>query len=174
MKHAVLFIAVSLIGLTLAPGAVAQTFTVPNVTGTSMADIYTAGAVLVSALESNEKEIVHIEYDIVYQGVTTTNYRMLSNRWSYTFLGFADFRITDLDLKVSLLIDTVWVPVGQDQLNDKLPTVTVTPDAPGLYRFEMTAYSFTYPYTSGHYGLMIYHVHPDAQTTTPATDQSLH
>lgn len=137
----------------------AQAFT-PNVTGTSMQDIYIAGAYLVDALEKADQEIVHLQYDIVAEKSTKSVYRELSSSWMYTIFGFSDFRVKDLDITVYKYIDGQWYFVDKDQLHDNYPTVTILPTSSGLYRFDITGYAFAKDYSSGHYGLFCYHKAP--------------
>ncbi len=129
--------------------------------GYSMKFVIEAGAMLLDTLENQDKEIVHIQYDIVTRNTPATTYRWLYSRWTYTIIGFADPRVKDMDIEVYKLVDTMWIPIANDTLRNKLPMVEITPGSAALYKIIVSAYEFIEPFVAAHYGLIVYHVKPD-------------
>ncbi len=119
--------------------------------------IYKEGAQLVSQYDNDGKEIVRIEYDLVFTSKETT--RNLSSDWEYTIVGFADGGVKDLDIKVSVyddLLDT-WTLVAQDNSSESYAITTVKPPVNALYKVEIIVSEFYPGYNVAKYGLMFIH-----------------
>ena len=126
---------------------------------TTMTDIYEKGSAVISMLEDqHDKEIVRIEYDIVTTSKTTT--RVLNDCWTYTIVGFADYRVEDLDVIVYRKQNGSWVEVARDTDTDSTPIVTVTPSTTQEYKIEVRVADFKAGESAAHYGLMICHDQP--------------
>ena len=125
--------------------------------GTKSYPIYRQGAQRVSNYDDEGKEIVRIEYDLIFSKKVT--YRDLSSDWEYTIVGFADDGVKDLDLKLFEWDDLLeqWTEVASDALEDNYPVMTYKPSVSAQYKIEVIVYSFHEGYSAARYGLIIYH-----------------
>ena len=119
--------------------------------------IYKTGAQLVKDYDEAGKEIVRIEYDLVFTSKET--FRDLYDSWEYTIIGFADDGVKDLDLKVSEYDDLLeeWVLVAEDASEGSVAEITVTPEVTATYMVEVIVYAFHEEYSAARYGLMFVH-----------------
>ncbi len=127
------------------------------VNGKQSYPIYKTGAALVESFDTEGHEIVRIEYDLLFD--SKESFRVLSNEWEYTIIGFADEGVKDLDVKVyeyDKLLDK-WKLVGEDNSNEAFAIVTITPSMSQEYKVEIIAYEFYEGYTAARYGLMYVH-----------------
>jgi len=150
MKIARLFIYLPLLLITIEASS-------QCVNGTKSYPIYKAGAQLVSELDNQEKEIVRIEYDLVFG--TKETYRNLTSDWEYTIMVFADDGVKDIDLKVYEYDDLLeqWTLVKEDNAAESYATLTLQPTVTAQYKIEVIVYEFFEGYTAARYGLLIYH-----------------
>lgn len=139
--------------------AVAVTFNgqAQCVNGTKSYPIYKTGAALVDQMDSDGREIVRIEYDLVFD--SKESFRNLSSDWEYTIVAFADDGVEDLDVKAysyDELLDK-WTLVAEDKSTESYAIVTVKPTETVLYKIEVIVYKFKEGYTAARYGLMYVH-----------------
>ncbi|KAF0199386.1 MAG: hypothetical protein FD166_509 [Bacteroidetes bacterium] len=139
--------------------AVAVTFNgqAQCVNGTKSYPIYKTGAALVDQMDSDGREIVRIEYDLVFD--SKESFRNLSSDWEYTIVAFADDGVEDLDVKAysyDELLDK-WTLVAEDKSTESYAIVTVKPTESVLYKIEVIVYKFKEGYTAARYGLMYVH-----------------
>ena len=124
--------------------------------GTSMQDIYEMGLEIIKMVEDKyDKEIVHIEYDIIRESKDITRY--LSSGYEYSIVAFADDRVEDLDVVIYKKSGGRWVEVAKDTDSSSVSVASVTPKTEGEYKFEVKVYKYASGYSACHYGLMIYH-----------------
>lgn len=64
-----------------------------NENGTSMMPIINSLNDVVKAIEENDVEIVHIEFDLVFSDSSKEIYRNLTKDYSYGVLAYGDYRI---------------------------------------------------------------------------------
>jgi len=127
------------------------------INGTKSYPIYKDGAALVDQMDSDGREIVRIEYDLVFD--KKESFRNLSPDWEYTIVAFADDGVEDLDLKVYVydeLLDK-YTEVADDNSTESYAIVTVKPSKAALYKVDVIIYKFKEGYTAARYGLMYIH-----------------
>jgi hypothetical protein len=127
------------------------------VNGTKSYPIYKAGAQLVNELDNQEKEIVRIEYDLVFSSKET--FRNLSSDWEYTIMVFADDGVKDIDLKLYEYDDLLeqWTMVKEDNAAESTASLVIQPTVTAQYKIEVIVYEFYEGYTAARYGLLVYH-----------------
>ena len=124
--------------------------------GTSMQDVYELGLDIIKMVEDKyDKEIVHIEYDIIRDSKEITRY--LSSDYEYSIVAFADDRVEDLDVVIYKKSGNRWVEVSKDTDSSSVAVASVTPTTGAEYKFEVRVYKFAKGYSACHYGLMVYH-----------------
>ena len=119
--------------------------------------IYKSGATLVSNLDNKGKEIVRIEYDLIFS--EKQSFRQLSPNWTYSILAFADNGVEDLDIKL-YVYDTLlskWVFVKKDTDTDSYAALEITPNETADYKVVVQVYKFKDGYDAARYGLIYYH-----------------
>lgn len=127
------------------------------VNGTKSYPLYKTGAELISALDDEGKEVVRIEYDLLFTSKET--FRQLTSDWEYTLVAFADDGIKDLDIKLyeyDTLLDR-YVEKTKDNSTDKMAILTWKPETTAQYKIEIIAYEFHEGYTAARYGLLVFH-----------------
>ena len=119
--------------------------------------IYKKGAQLVNGLDNENKEIVRIEYDIIFTNKTT--YRTLTSDWEYTIVGFADEGVKDLNLELYEYDDLIekWSLVATSVPEDVYSIIAYRPSVTAQYKIEIIANEFHEGYTAARYGLLIFH-----------------
>ena len=127
------------------------------VNGTKSYPLYKEGASIVNDLDEMGKEIVRIEYDLIFTSKNT--YRYLSPDWEYTFYTFGDEGVEDIDIYLYEYDDLLdeWTLVASDELDDYDALIKFRPDVYAEYRVEISVASFEDPYTVARYGLIVYH-----------------
>ena len=121
----------------------------------SMIPVMKKSLEIINLIEEQDNEIVRIEYDIV--ATKKESFRTLSSQYVYGIIAFGDDRIKDLDVRLYRKRGSSWELVAKDNDSNNVAAVTVSPDEPGEYKIEVSAYSFYKDYSVGHYGLIIYH-----------------
>lgn len=127
------------------------------INGVESYPIYKMGAQLVEKFDNEGKEIVRIEYDLVFSSKET--FRNLTSDWEYSIIGFADNGVKDLDVKLyeyDELLET-WKLVAEDKSAEDHATVSYKPIVDALYKVEVIVYEFYEGYTAARYGLMFVH-----------------
>ncbi len=127
------------------------------VNGTKSYPLYKMGAQLVNSFDEEGKEIVRIEYDLIFS--SKESFRNLTDDWEYTIIGFADDGVKDLDLKVYAYDDLLdkWTFVTKDASSESTAVVVVKPQETSRYKVEIIAYEFYEGYTAARYGLIYVH-----------------
>ena len=127
------------------------------INGTKSYPIYKAGAQLVSEYDNQGKEIVHIQYDLLFDSRET--FRDLTTDWEYSIIAFADDGVKDIDLKIYAWDDLleVWNLVAQDNSEEGIAMITYQPEETGRHKIEVIAFEFNEGYTAARYGLFIVH-----------------
>lgn len=125
--------------------------------GTKSYEFYEQGGELVKEFDNLDKEIVRIEYDLVFDSKET--YRDLSDSWEYTIVAFADDGVKDLDIKLYKYDDLFdeWTMVDEDQEEESYCILTHQPESSGQYKVEVIVYEFEEGYSAARYGLIFLH-----------------
>jgi hypothetical protein len=136
-----------------------STFSVQSqcINGTKSYPIYKAGAAIVSEFDNQGKEIVRIEYDLIFTSKET--FRELTTDWEYSIIAFADDGVKDIDVKVYIYDDLLesWTLVAQDNSTESYSIITYQPAETALHKIEVIVYEFNSGYTAARYGLFIVH-----------------
>ena len=127
------------------------------INGTKSYPIYKTGAQLVSEFDNQGKEIVRIEYDLIFTSKET--FRDLTAEWEYSIIAFADDGVKDVDIKVYIWDDLLetWNLVAQDNSTESFAIITYKPTETARHKIEVIAYEFNPGYTAARYGLFIVH-----------------
>ena len=125
----------------------------------SMSNILELAAPIVELIEvENDQEIVRMEFDILSSSASSKiTMRTLYSGWTYGICAFGDYRISDLDIKVYKDMDGEPVLLKKDDDASDVAVVTIEPSYTGSYIIEISSYKFVEGYSSGHYGLIIFH-----------------
>ena len=126
-----------------------------NDKGTSMEPILAAAKPLAEEIESEDFEIVRIEYDLIFDKKST--YRTLYEDWTHGIAAFGNYRIKDIDITVHKERKGNWKKIEEDAENDDVATVSIKPRSDEEYKIVISVYKFNRDYSVGHYGLMIFH-----------------
>jgi hypothetical protein len=127
------------------------------INGTKSYPIYKAGAAIVNEFDTQGKEIVRIEYDLIFD--SKESFRQLTSDWEYTIIAFADDGVKDIDVKIYTYDDLLeqWNLVAQDNSTESFSIITYKPAETGLHKIEVIVYEFNEGYTAARYGLFIVH-----------------
>lgn len=125
----------------------------------SMSNILELAAPIVELIEvENDQEIVRMEFDILSSSASSKiTMRTLYSGWTYGICAFGDYRISDLDIKVYKDMDGEPILLKKDDDASDVAVVTIEPSSTGSYIIEISSYKFVEGYSSGHYGLIIFH-----------------
>lgn len=126
-----------------------------NDKGTSMEPILARAEPLVKEIESDDYEIVRMEYDLIFTEKDT--YRNLYEGWTYGIAAFGDYRIKDIDVTVYKQSRGEWKKIVEDAENDDVATVSIKPRQNEEYKIVISVYKFNKDYNVGHYGLIVFH-----------------
>jgi hypothetical protein len=127
------------------------------INGTKSYPIYKAGAAIVNEFDQQGKEIVRIEYDLIFDMKET--FRDLTSDWEYSIIAFADDGVKDVDVKIYAYDDLLeqWTLVAQDNSTEGFAIITYQPAETALHKIEVIVYEFYEGYTAARYGLFIVH-----------------
>jgi hypothetical protein len=127
------------------------------INGTKSYPIYKAGAQIVNEFDIQGKEIVRIEYDLIFDSKET--FRDLTTDWEYSIIAFADDGVKDVDVKIYTYDDLLeqWTLVAQDNSTEGFAIITYQPAETALHKIEVIVYEFYEGYTAARYGLFIVH-----------------
>ncbi len=119
--------------------------------------IYKQGAQFVKGLDDEGKEIVRIEYDLIFSNKLT--YRTLTSDWEYTIVGFADEGVKDLDIRIYEYDDLLeeWTLVHEGDSEDAYTIISFQPTVTAQYQIEIIATEFYEGYSAARYGVIIFH-----------------
>ncbi len=126
------------------------------INGTKTYPIYKAGADKVRDLDEAEKEIVHVEYDLIFD--SKDMYRTLSPDWTYTISAFADGGVSDVNVAVLEYDDLLeeWTEVSADRDSYGEASLDFTPSENQEYMVNVSV-TMLEGYTAARYGLIIHH-----------------
>lgn len=122
--------------------------------GTSMSPVLIAAEQIRQIVETQNLEIVHMQFDIIRDEHEISRY--ITDGFNYKVIAFADDRIEDLDLTAYRYNGSSWVEVKKDT-DAKAICVIDLPRIAAEYRFKMKAYKKRSGYDGGHFGIMICH-----------------
>ena len=120
-----------------------------------MEPILARAELLVKEIESDDYEIVRMEYDLIF--TEKDAYRNLYEGWTYGIAAFGDYRIKDIDVTVYKQSRGEWKKIIEDAENDDVATVSVKPRQNEEYKIVISVYKFNKDYNVGHYGLIVFH-----------------
>lgn len=128
-----------------------------NEDGTSMKPIITTLDEVVKAIEENDVEIVHIEFDLVFEGSSKEIYRNLTKDYSYGFLAYGDYRIAKIGIELYKETETGWDYLQSGELNQGTMTLLYDVKETARYKIVLRTLQMNEGYNVGHYGLIVLH-----------------
>jgi len=128
-----------------------------NEKGTSMMPIINTLNDVVKAIEESDVEIVHIEFDLVFNDSSKEIYRNLTKDYSYGFLAYGDYRIAKIGIELYQETDTGWAYIKTGELNEGTVTLLYDVTETGRYKIVLRALQMNEGYNVGHYGLVVLH-----------------
>jgi len=128
-----------------------------NEKGTSMKPIISTLDEVVKAIEENDVEIVHIEFDLVFDDSPKEIYRNLTKDYSYGILAFGDYRIAKIGIELYKETDTGWDYIKTGELNEGTMTLLYDVQETARYKIVLRALQMNEGYNVGHYGLVVLH-----------------
>ncbi len=110
---------------------------------------------LVTYLEGQNMEIVHIEFDIIEE--ESNSFRKLYQGWKYGFFVYGDYRIEKIQIEIYQQVENSWKfqACGDQMTNTSIAWLFIENTA--NYRFQIRAEEFNEAFTTAHYGLIIFH-----------------
>ena len=116
--------------------------------------IIAQGAEYIKLIEEKYKQqIVNIEFDAVLDKKFI--YRELYANVIYGIIVYGDNNVKDVNLSISGIVNDDWQEIVKDDQTESIAMIYFTPNADGLYRFEISAQLFDIS-TYGYYGVIIY------------------
>jgi hypothetical protein len=128
-----------------------------NENGTSMMPIINTLNEVVKAIEENDVEIVHIEFDLLFDDNSKDVYRNLTKDYTYGFLAYGDYRIAKIGIELYKETDTGWEYLQSGELNEGTMTLLYDVKETGSYKIVLRALQMNEGYNVGHYGLVVLH-----------------
>lgn len=128
-----------------------------NENGTSMMPIINTLNEVVKAIEENDVEIVHIEFDLVFSENPKEIYRNLTKDYSYGFLAYGDYRIAKIGIELYKETDTGWDYIKAGELSEGTVTLLYEVTETDRYKIVLRALQMNEGYNVGHYGLVVLH-----------------
>jgi hypothetical protein len=125
--------------------------------GRSSQTILDMGTQVLTALEAQDREIVRMEYDIIF--TEKESFRALSEDWEYTIVAFADagVKILNISLWYYSELDNTWNKVTETDSDTNYAIIDYQPTAPKSFRVIVKVDKFSEGYTIGRYGLFYMH-----------------
>ena len=128
-----------------------------NEKGTSMKPVINSLSDVVKAIEESDVEIVHIEFDLVFDDSSKEIYRNLTKDYSYGFLAYGDYRIAKIGIELYKESDTGWDYIKTGELSEGTMTILYDVTETGRYKIVLRALQMNEGYNVGHYGLVVLH-----------------
>ncbi len=128
-----------------------------NENGTSMMPIINTLNDVVKAIEENDVEIVHIEFDLVFEDSSKEIYRNLTKDYSYGFLAYGDYRIAKIGIELYKETDTGWDYIKAGELSEGTVTLLYDVTETDRYKIVLRTLQMNEGYNVGHYGLVVLH-----------------
>jgi hypothetical protein len=128
-----------------------------NENGTSMMPIINSLEEVVKSIEANDVEIVHIEFDLVFEDSSKEIYRNLAKDYTYGFLAYGDYRIAKIGIELYKETDTGWDYLQSGELNEGTMTLLYDVKETARYKIVLRTLQMNEGYNVGHYGLIVLH-----------------
>lgn len=128
-----------------------------NENGTSMMPIINTLNDVVKAIEENDVEIVHIEFDLVFEDSPKEIYRNLTKDYTYGFLAYGDYRIAKIGIELYKETETGWDYLQSGELNEGTMTLIFEVVETARYKIVLRTLQMNEGYNVGHYGLVVLH-----------------
>jgi hypothetical protein len=130
-----------------------------NERGTSMKPIVEDMNSVINALEQDSVEIVHIEFDLIFNDKPRQIFRNLYSGYNYGFFAYGDYRINQIGITLYKQVGDDWEYVKSGQIDNasKTTSLMIKIDETGQYKVELTANDMEEGYSAGHYALYILH-----------------
>jgi hypothetical protein len=128
-----------------------------NENGTSMKPIINSLDEIVNAIEESDVEIVHIEFDLVFEDSSKEIFRNLSKDYTYGFLAYGDYRIAKIGIDLYKESDSGWEYIKSGELADGTMTLLYDVTETDRFKIVLRALQMNEGYNVGHYGLVVLH-----------------
>ena len=128
-----------------------------NENGTSMMPIINTLNDVVKAIEENDVEIVHIEFDLVFSDNSKEIYRNLTKDYTYGFLAYGDYRIAKIGIELYKETGKGWDYIQTGELSEGTMTLLYDVKETARYKLVLRALQMNEDYNVGHYGLIVLH-----------------
>jgi hypothetical protein len=128
-----------------------------NEKGTSMMPIVNSLTEIVKAIEESDVEIVHAEFDLLFDGSSKEIFRNLTTDYTYGFLAYGDYRITKIGIDLYKESGTGWEYLQSGELSDGTMTLLYKVTETARYKIILRALQMAEGYNVGHYGLVVLH-----------------
>jgi hypothetical protein len=128
-----------------------------NEKGTSMKPIINSLSDIVNSIEESDVEIVHIEFDLVFDDSSKEIYRNLSQDYTYGFLAYGDYRIAKIGIDLYKESESGWEYIQSGELNEGTMTLLYEVKETARYKIVLRALQMNPGYNVGHYGLVVLH-----------------
>ena len=125
--------------------------------GKSSKTIHDMGAQILAVLEGQDREVVRMEYDIIFD--EKESFRALSEEWEYTIVAFADAGVKVLNVSLWYYsdLDDTWNKVIETNSDTNYAIINYKPAVPGSFRAVVSVDQFTEGFTIGRYGIFYLH-----------------
>lgn len=125
--------------------------------GKSSKTIHDMGAQILAVLEGQDREVVRMEYDIIFD--EKESFRALSEEWEYTIVAFADAGVKVLNVSLWYYsdLDDTWNKVIESNSDTNYAIINYKPAVPGSFRAVVVVDQFTEGFTIGRYGIFYLH-----------------
>jgi hypothetical protein len=128
-----------------------------NEKGTSMKPIINSLSDIVNSIEESDVEIVHIEFDLVFDDSSKEIFRNLSQDYTYGFLAYGDYRIAKIGIDLYKESGSGWEYIQSGELNEGTMTLLYEVKETARYKIALRALQMNPGYNVGHYGLVVLH-----------------
>lgn len=128
-----------------------------NENGTSMMPIINTLSNVVKAIEESDVEIVHVEFDLLFDDRSKEIFRNLSKDYSYGFMAYGDYRIAKVGMELYKQTETGWEYIQSGELSEGTMTLIYEVKEAAQYKIVLRALQMNEGYNVGHYGLVVLH-----------------
>jgi hypothetical protein len=128
-----------------------------NSKGTSMMPITTNLIDVVTAIEKSDVEIVHIEFDLLFENGSKEIIRNLSKDYTYGFMAYGDYRISKIGIDLYKESGDSWEYLKSGEITEGTMSLLYKVDEAAKYKIVLRTLEMAEGYTAGHYGLVVIH-----------------
>lgn len=128
-----------------------------NENGTSMMPIVNSLIDVVKSIEESDVEIVHVEFDLLFDDGSKEVFRNLSADYTYGFLAYGDYRIAKVGIDLYKETETGWEYIKTGELNEGTMTLLYEVKETARHKIVLRALQMVEGYNVGHYGLVVLH-----------------